>query len=258
MTVSPDGSLVAAAGGEGGVRLYDAKTGALLRVIGGGGDRCVVFSPDGKTIASGGTDTSVILWKAPAAAPAPKAMTAAEAWESLDSLEAGVSYRCMDQLIADRAKTVPFLDERFKNQPAEQAQIQRWIKELDHDEFRVRETARRGLIKAGLRAAPALTDPQRKPLGLRQRDPHGNPRRMQGSGILNRKHVPFDRNGRGVHPLRHAHRIDMPGMGNDFCPQGRQAIPCPQKRGMVERNDDHVLERVFSFDEFGQPLDHRL
>src|SRR5262245_61392029 len=50
VTVSPDGSLVAAAAGEGGVRLFDAKSGALLRVIGGAGDRCVVFSPDGKTL----------------------------------------------------------------------------------------------------------------------------------------------------------------------------------------------------------------
>lgn len=125
----------------------------------------VAFSLDGKAIASGGTDTSVLLWKAPAAGPAPKVMTAAEAWESLDTLEADLAYRCMEQLLADRAKSVSFLDDRFKNQPEEQAKIQRWVKELDHDEFRVRETARRGLIKAGLRAAPALTDPKRKPLG---------------------------------------------------------------------------------------------
>ena len=46
VTVSPDGSLVATAAGEGGVRLYDAKTGNLLRVLGEVGDRCVVFSPD--------------------------------------------------------------------------------------------------------------------------------------------------------------------------------------------------------------------
>src|SRR5690242_3126539 len=49
----PDGSLVATAGGEGGVRLYDSKSGSLLRVI-GGGDRCVVFSPDGKTLTAAG------------------------------------------------------------------------------------------------------------------------------------------------------------------------------------------------------------
>jgi WD40 repeat protein len=53
VAVSPDGSLVATAAGEGGVRLYDAKTGAFLRTI-GGGDRGVVFSPDGRLLTAAG------------------------------------------------------------------------------------------------------------------------------------------------------------------------------------------------------------
>ncbi|HJZ59659.1 MAG TPA: WD40 repeat domain-containing protein [Gemmataceae bacterium] len=52
VAVSPDGSLVATAAD--GVRLYDARTGALLRVIGDAGDRGVVFSPDGRTLAAAG------------------------------------------------------------------------------------------------------------------------------------------------------------------------------------------------------------
>ena len=52
VAVSPDGSLVAAAAD--GVRLYDARTGALLRAIGNAGDRGVAFSPDGRTLAAAG------------------------------------------------------------------------------------------------------------------------------------------------------------------------------------------------------------
>src|SRR5437764_5078945 len=52
VAVSPDGSLVATAAD--GVRLYDARTGALLRAIGDAGDRGVAFSPDGRTLAAAG------------------------------------------------------------------------------------------------------------------------------------------------------------------------------------------------------------
>jgi WD40 repeat protein len=52
VAVSPDGSLVATAAD--GVRLYDARTGTLLRAIGGVGDRGVAFSPDGRNLAAAG------------------------------------------------------------------------------------------------------------------------------------------------------------------------------------------------------------
>jgi WD40 repeat protein len=54
VTVSPDGSLVAAGAGEGGVRIYDAKTGAPVRAIADAGDRGVAFAPDGRTLAAAG------------------------------------------------------------------------------------------------------------------------------------------------------------------------------------------------------------
>lgn len=52
VAVSPDGSLIGTAAG--GVRLYDARTGVLLRAIDGAGDRSVAFSPDGRTFAAAG------------------------------------------------------------------------------------------------------------------------------------------------------------------------------------------------------------
>jgi WD40 repeat protein len=53
VAVSPDGSLVATTA-EGGVRLYDAKTGTLVRAIGEAAGSSVAFSPDGRSLAGGG------------------------------------------------------------------------------------------------------------------------------------------------------------------------------------------------------------
>jgi WD40 repeat protein len=58
VAVSPDGSIIAT--GAEGVRLYDARTGVLLRALGGSwdekgaGGRGVAFSPDGRTLAGAG------------------------------------------------------------------------------------------------------------------------------------------------------------------------------------------------------------
>jgi hypothetical protein len=178
LAFSPDGRqiVVGRNGPDSVVRVYETVVGldradveayfGRANFAGHLGDvNAVAFSPDGKTLASAGSDTSVLVWKVPERGPKLKAMTATEAWESLDTLEADMAYRCTEQLLEDRAKTIEFLRERIGALPAEHAQIQRWIRELDHDEFRIREAAKRGLTKAGLRAAAALVDPKRKALG---------------------------------------------------------------------------------------------
>ena len=61
---SPDSKKLVSGGDDGTARLWDVKTGQLLRTYEGQAVpvKSVAFSPDGKTIATGGDDEDVILW----------------------------------------------------------------------------------------------------------------------------------------------------------------------------------------------------
>jgi eukaryotic-like serine/threonine-protein kinase len=64
---SPDGHLLATAGDDSTARIWDAKTGKLLQILGGHsqGVAALAFAPDGKILATGAGDKTVSLWDVP-------------------------------------------------------------------------------------------------------------------------------------------------------------------------------------------------
>ena len=70
VTISPDGQMIASSGYDKTIKLWDLRTGALLRTFQGHSDwiTSVVFSPDGQMLASGSDDATIKLRNLPTGA----------------------------------------------------------------------------------------------------------------------------------------------------------------------------------------------
>jgi RNA polymerase sigma factor (sigma-70 family) len=130
-----------------------------------GGDKAAVaYAPDGKTLVTGSTDGTGLVWDAalltgpparPAAAVKAEALTAA--WEALAVEDAARAFDGMTTLAAAPAEAVPLLRERLK--PAAEPNMKEladWIARLDSEAFAVREEAAAALRKVGPASGPAL------------------------------------------------------------------------------------------------------
>jgi WD40 repeat protein len=63
VTFSPDGTILASAGCDRTIKLWDVASGKLLHTLRHGDEvMAVTFSPDGTLIASGGYDNQIYIW----------------------------------------------------------------------------------------------------------------------------------------------------------------------------------------------------
>jgi WD40 repeat protein len=153
-TISPDGRLVAV--GESTVHLVEVATGRVVAQVPAGHRgrvTALAFSPDGRLLATGGSDSTILLWdcdalcglRLPRGDRGPK-----ELWNDLASREAAVAYRAIGSLVADPAETVRFLGQHLSPvRDKDLASLRRCLRDLEDRRFAVRQRAAQELENAG-------------------------------------------------------------------------------------------------------------
>src|SRR6266540_82349 len=168
MAFAPDGRMLAAAGrvNEPAVRLMDPVTGQDLGQFLGHLDEvtCCAFSPDGRFLASGSADQTILLWNRarakPVGKPRPVDTTAKgldALWRDLTGPDAPRAYQAIASLATVPRHSLPLLRERLRPVTAvSAADIQKHVKALESSNFAERERATVALEKLGDLAQPAL------------------------------------------------------------------------------------------------------
>jgi RNA polymerase sigma factor (sigma-70 family) len=181
---SPAGWTLALSSDGGTIRLLETATGKeRSRFKGHGGDvRTLAFAPDGRRLASGSCDTTVLLWDVTGRlqnghlrGTLLSAKQLESYWADLEGKDAARAGRAIWTLAADPARSVPFLAKQLRTAAAELktqlAGVPQLIRDLDDDAFAVRENAKTELARLGEAAEPAMSQALAKspPLEVRRR-----------------------------------------------------------------------------------------
>jgi RNA polymerase sigma factor (sigma-70 family) len=166
LAFSPDGKTLASSSYSGALRLWEVATGRERYRSPGhrGAVWSLAFSLDGRLLASTGSDTTVLLRdttdgslgrRSPRAGLAPEQGEAV--WNDLGGDDAARAYQALCALLQTPKQAVGLLRERLREPfGADPVRITGSIRELDDDDFAVRQRASERLAKWGDAAEPAL------------------------------------------------------------------------------------------------------
>ena len=166
MAISPDGRMLAWGDHDGTITLGERNGNQVRRRLKGHLSyvRSLTFSPDSKTLASGGADTTALLWDVtgrPAAEQSgPLAAERLRAlWDDLASKDAAKAFDAIGLLTASPEQAVPLLKDKLRPAPAaDKREVARLLADLDSEEFAVRQKAMAELRHLDERAEPALRE----------------------------------------------------------------------------------------------------